>query len=80
MDFNLSPDFLYGLYLGQRKKCFYSSARLNIKDISVDRIDSRDGYIKPNIVLCTKAINYAKHSLSKKEFYQMCNNVVNNTV
>ncbi len=36
----------------------------------LDRIDSKNGYVKNNVVPCCKYCNVAKNDLSSKEFYQ----------
>lgn len=50
----------------------------NLKDASVDRIDSSLGYIKGNIVITTSRINEMKNNMSSKEFYNIIKLIYNN--
>ena len=43
---------------------------------SLDRIDSSKGYILENIQWVHKDVNWAKRTLSQKEFIELCNEVV----
>lgn len=44
----------------------------------IDRIDSKKGYYKNNIVPCCKNCNTAKNSLTQKEFKKLILNIHNN--
>lgn len=39
---------------------------------SLDRIDSRRGYVKGNIQFVSMAANYAKHKMSHQEMLRLC--------
>lgn len=71
----ISSDFLLNLYKSQNGKCFYSNlemdldlTRKNLKNISIDRVDSNIGYTPENVVLCCLGINLAKNSFSLNDF------------
>jgi len=77
-EWNLSYEDIRELYINQDGRCFYSGARLEFRSsndltISLDRVDSKKGYIPGNIVLCTADINYMKQSLSQERFILLCN-------
>ena len=43
---------------------------------SLDRIDNEKGYVEENIQWLHKDVNWAKRTLSQKEFIKLCNDVV----
>lgn len=43
--------------------------------ISVDRIDSRLGYVQGNVQLICWQVNIAKHDLSSEDFLKLCRSV-----
>jgi len=43
----------------------------------IDRVDSKKGYVKGNIVPCCKNCNYAKRERTVEEFYKWVENVYN---
>lgn len=82
----ITSKYLWELYEKQERKCalsgielFYASPKLRLKNkinnISIDRIDSKKGYIEGNIQLLHKDINQMKWDYSQKEFIQICNNI-----
>jgi hypothetical protein len=85
--FSLIIDDLDNQYEAQDGLCYYTGDRLILppkavafhysKDynISVDRKDSKLGYTKDNIVLCTSDANLAKQSLSIDDFISLCRRV-----
>jgi len=46
--------------------------------LSVDRVNSNDGYVKTNIVLCLDSINTMKNTLDLNDFYMVIDNLYNN--
>lgn len=86
--FQLTIEILDELYEKQNGKCYWSGEKLTIPDVnksfspnrkewncSVDRINSKFGYTKDNVVLCTGKVNVCKMDLLPEDFIQMCNNV-----
>jgi dUTP pyrophosphatase len=67
-DIDCNVDYLYllNLYNQQGGKCYYTNMDMKIggkktfDTLSFDRIDSKKGYIRDNIVLCLLSINYFK--------------------
>lgn len=60
----------------QGRRCAYTGEFLPNTDWSVDRVDSAEGYVPGNIVLCTKWANVAKWMLSASDFIAACRRVV----
>lgn len=54
----------------EQKKCFYTGKCFDEKgdfSLSIDRIDSREGYIEGNVVACTVEINRKKTDITPEE-------------
>jgi hypothetical protein len=49
-----------------------------IHSASVDRIDSKKGYIKGNIVWVSRSINYMKNEMSDDSVWELCNLICDN--
>lgn len=72
LEFNLDLPFLQELRLKQNNRCIYTGIEFNNNNenysLSLDRIDSGQGYTKDNIQLTCSVVNYMKRSLSHTEF------------
>lgn len=85
IEFNITIEEMWDLFIKQNKKCCLSgqdihfgvSCRSRTKTASLDRIDSRKGYIKENIQWVHKDINYIKYNNSDRELYEICKKVYN---
>lgn len=83
IEFNLTIEYLWELFLFQERKCVYSGEILKLgtsrhdstKTASLDRIDSSKGYIEGNVVWCHKKINMLKMDLKLDDFYKFCKSV-----
>jgi len=86
-EYNLSIKYLMELYNKQGGRCYYTGKKLitnrpskrgNIEmhKISIDRINSKLGYIEGNIALCTAWANFAKHNYNEEELYKECKAMV----
>jgi len=84
MPFDIDINFIRELWDEQDGKCFYSGVPMllsehgngrNLLNISIDRMDSKRGYTKDNVVLTTVFCNVAKTDSSIKEFIDMCETV-----
>ena len=69
-DFNLSLTSVKNLL--SSSKCYYTGNRLNyVKDhpnqLTVDRLDNTKGYVKGNVVACSKWFNVKKGDLTPYE-------------
>ena len=77
--FDIDDEFINNLLIKQNNKCKYSNVTLELKTgsddltfnpntLSIDRIDSKLGYIKSNVVLVTAIVNTMKNGLSEDDF------------
>lgn len=81
---SITQDDLINLYLQQEGKCALTGVTMNLNRVvgrennfkaSVDRIDSRFGYIACNIQWLCWAVNKMKQTLSQREFITWCSAV-----
>lgn len=77
IEFNLTIEYAYSLYLQQDKKCKLSGIELNFglngtQTASLDRIDSSQNYIEGNVQWVHKDINRMKNDLDNESFIQYC--------
>jgi hypothetical protein len=85
MEYNLTPDFIYNLYLKQNKKCALTNKQLTFinkkgripTNLSIDRIDSSKGYTEDNVQLVCSVVNLMKLDLEINEFKEWCQLIVN---
>ncbi len=86
IDFNITIEYIWELFLKQNKKCVLSSADLCFRSsykksdgtASLDRIDSSKGYIEGNVQWVHKDINRMKWTLSDEKFIKWCHLVSKN--
>lgn len=81
-DFELTPEFLLKLLNKQKCKCAYTGLNFDMKfslenrrnafGPSIDRIDSKKGYMKTNVQLVCNMVNMAKSEFTISEFDKMC--------
>lgn len=80
IQFDVSIEYLWDLFIKQNRRCRYTNKELNFKSraytsdgtASVDRLDSSKGYIEGNVQWVHKQINWMKRDLSDKEFFEWC--------
>ena len=88
-EFSVSIEDCWKIYENQNKKCAISGVPIafavNSKDLkqgsntaSLDRIDSKKGYIKGNVQWVHVKINYMKQSMSEKDFIKWCKIIATN--
>lgn len=86
--FNLTLDYLCGLWEIQEGKCAISGLPMSLQKedkrwssnmVSLDRIDSSLGYTKDNVWLVCTRVNFAKGTQSYEDFVEMCRHVVENS-
>lgn len=88
LEFNLSIDELWQLFLDQDMKCALTGVNINIVNAtishnyhlntaSLDRIDSKKGYTKNNIRWIHKAINHLRSDIGDEDFIYLCHLIVN---
>lgn len=76
-EFDITPEDLYELWEKQNGLCAYSKQPLNnevnhLQMASLDRIDSKIGYVKGNIQLLCFAVNKMKQEFSEEDFLKFC--------
>lgn len=89
--FEITIEFIWKLFLKQKRKCIYTGIELTFgvydrkaitgirQTASLDRIDSTKGYIKGNVQWVHKDINWMKQHFTQKKFIHYCNLVTNFT-
>ena len=88
LKFNLTCKYLWAVYEKQKSLCAISGIPIQIRKISmsrcdainsasVDRIDSKLGYVRGNVQWTSLAINYMKKNHSQKTFVDLCCLVAN---
>ena len=81
-DFNLTKDFLLGLWRQQQGRCYYTNIELTYDGnrlssaLSIDRVDSSFGYTEGNIVLCCRRVNEMKSNSTVEELVELCRQIV----
>ena len=72
---NITNNQIWNVFLKQRGYCRYTGEKLTDANMSLDRIDSKKGYIKNNIQWVTKGINFMKRNFPEKEWLYFCKKV-----
>jgi hypothetical protein len=89
LEFSVTKEYLWKIYLQQNKKCIYTGFDLDLEkkentknrtplNASLDRIDSSKGYIEGNVQWVFKIINMMKWDLSHKDFINYCQIITKN--
>lgn len=86
LDFSISIEYTWNLFLKQNRKCALSGIDLmfnqSIKDTtgtaSLDRIEPSQGYIEGNVQWVHKEINEMKWDKTQTDFIDFCRLVANN--
>jgi len=80
---NITDADLMEIYNKQEGKCHYSGVLMekipkvdNYYNLSIDRVDSKKGYTKENIVLCCDSINTMKNAMPHNVFIDICEKIV----
>ena len=73
-NFNIDLNFYIELI---NRPCFYCGDILDLKTNSyfIDRLNSKLGYEKQNVVPCCSICNFMKQSLSQKDFENQCDKI-----
>lgn len=90
-EWNVSIEYLWNLYIDQNKQCSLSKLPINFSqhlkngrydcinaNCSLDRIDSKIGYIEGNVQWVHKDINRMKSNFKQEYFKQLCKYVTEN--
>ena len=82
LEFNITIEYVWGLFLTQNRKCILSGRDLYFPQkckskgtASLDRIDSSLGYVPGNVQWVHKDINMLKCTFDQDYFIQMCKEV-----
>ena len=80
-ELDITPNFLEDLYRDQKGLCAYTGEPLELNagkpnTLSVDRLDSSQGYTKSNVRLTTWVVNNCKQDLSMEDFLDLCRKVI----
>lgn len=76
IEFSVSIEYLWNLFIHQNKTCALTGDPLNINTASLDRIDSKYGYIEGNVQWVTAQANKCKHILTMTELYEFCEKIL----
>lgn len=83
LDFSISIEYAWDLFMGQHRKCALSGLVIDFKwkdrtqTASLDRIDSAKGYVEGNLQWLHKDINLIKMHLDQSYFIELCERVAN---
>lgn len=82
LEFSITPEYGWRVFLKQGRRCALTGLPLEfgnsyVKSLSasLDRKDSRKGYIKGNVQWVHKTINLMKRAMPDKEFIEWCRHV-----
>lgn len=85
LEFDLDMEYLHNLFIEQNRKCALSKMDISIKKLasgritaSLDRIDSKKGYIKGNVQWLHTRVNIMKSNMEEILFINICNLVCKN--
>jgi hypothetical protein len=77
-EFEFDIKYIWAIYIKQDRKCALSGLPLDFDTdtengmVSIDRINNDKGYIKRNIQLLHKDINFTKWTFTQKYFIELC--------
>jgi len=90
-DLDIDAEYLRQVWVQQNGICPYTGIKMllppssskyhkinSLKKASLDRIDSRRGYVRGNVEFVCLAINYAKNKHTKNEMLDFINDVLIN--
>jgi hypothetical protein len=84
--FDISIEFAWNLFLKQNRRCALSNeliyfgtykSKTRPNTASLDRIDSKKGYLKDNVQWVHKTINLMKQNINEQEFFIWCKKIAN---
>lgn len=73
-EFTITIEDIWDIYIAQDKVCALSGVPIDFKGTaSLDRVDNSQGYVRDNIQIVHKDVNYMKYIYSQDYFIKMCN-------
>jgi hypothetical protein len=84
LDFDLDLEYLWNLFLSQERKCALSGLDIYLnekcdekkyKTATLDRIDSKSGYIKGNVQWLHRDVNKIKNNLPEDYLFKICEKI-----
>ncbi len=86
IDFQITIEYAWNLFIKQNKKCAISGVDLSFSTrrskkentASLDRIDSSKGYTEENVQWIHKDINQMKMDMSEEKFFKWCELIYKN--
>jgi hypothetical protein len=86
LEFGLTKEYIYNLFIEQNSKCALSGIVITLPKrwddksytASLDRIDSKKGYVIGNVQWLHKHINVMKNIFEQDMFIFLCNQISNN--
>ena len=88
IEFSISIDDVWKIFLEQGRKCALSGVSLNFSEnrkekskatASLDRIDSTKGYIPGNVQWVHKDVNSMKMNFPESYFLELCGRIINHS-
>lgn len=84
IEFDITVDYAWGLYLKQDRKCFLTGRNIGFDEnvtrydnsASLDRIDNTRGYVEGNVQWVHKDVNRMKWILTNDEFISICKETI----
>jgi len=81
LDFKITKEYVHDLFIKQQEKCALSGSSISLdkpRTASLDRINSKLGYIKDNVQWVHKDINKMKMDMRDEKFIEWCKRVAKN--
>lgn len=81
IEFSVTKEYLWDLFLKQSRRCPYLQEELvfdtsfRVTTASLDRIDSKQGYVIGNVEWVHKIVNEMKWDYTKSEFISLCDRI-----
>ena len=77
ISFSVTIEYLWNLFQEQNQICAITGDYIpNIKEASLDRIDSSKGYVEGNVQWVTQQANLSKHVMTMEQLYEFCRKVL----
>jgi len=81
-DPEINWEYLFDLWENQNERCAYSGLPLSIETnhphtVSLDRIDSQQGYVVGNLQLVSAMVNRMKQEFDEELFIEVCGHITN---